>query len=120
MDVAYLLVALVGPLMGVVYVLNMLFHLRNTSPAQPVEPKRPAISPAMRAEIEQTQDWWDREYHRMIKKANSETFVVTREGEVIYEMSFGSTAINTHTTRNYGYYPTCPCPECLYGRRAAA
>lgn len=75
------------------------------APTAPTAPAvRPSLSPALRAELEQTPQWWLDQYHQLLRATGAE-----RVGGEEWEIATFSGPVYLHHEEGYA---DCPCPNC--------
>lgn len=81
-------------------------------------PKAP-IPKEIRDEMEQTTDWWDRQYHAALEKSGAK--VIARiVGESYDEYTFGGKHVFHHTEPDRKALAGCECRECLAVMRGSS
>lgn len=76
--------------------------------------QRKAIPREIREEIDQTPEWWDREFQRLSHRTANRT---VHEVEYVTEVTMMNGARIMHPTRELASYDGCDCAECERHRR---
>lgn len=77
--------------------------------------QKPRITPELRAELNQTPEWWDKKFHALLDETSGE-FVEHGDYEYVEEMTLAGPAVvyEIPPTREY---LGCTCSECKRARR---
>lgn len=110
----YYVIVMALPAVGLA--ISYLFTRVNASLRTSVEEAtRPAVSAALRAELDQTQGWWDEQFHKAL--TGVEQPVLYGDPEYYEERSItGVQAI--HMVYQASALPSCTCGSCTTTRRS--